>query len=214
MTTKEIYDGMVIDDPKFFELNGYLLMDIGHKTVLNHVKKVAKERQISLSDLSRLVGESRMQINNIAHEKVVPSIEIVLKLTYVLNIPLTELFSLSKESWYIHETDKKGRRFYFNIVDNTIYNSRSKTEAVSLGKFDYFDIQEGKYVDKNVYKRMLSRYKHEHSLRRYQEAGNTMPSNELRNSIAETLEKEFNQRYVQVYKKIVKPSTPIQMPKN
>ncbi|MEK4264167.1 helix-turn-helix transcriptional regulator [Paenibacillus sp. FSL L8-0499] len=214
----ELYDGMLIEDPRFFEINGYRLMDIGYKTVQNFVRIAAKEREMSLSDLARLVGESRMQINNIASQKVVPNIEIVLKLAFTLNKPISDLFSLSPKSWYFHATDNFKNPLYYNMFDKTVCVSRSKSTAIESGKYEYYDTQENRYVVKNEYNKLMRMYKREHTNKRYtqiaQQEGNKLKSNELKSSIATTLEHDINQRYVQVYKKIVVPYSPIQLPES
>ncbi|MBC2459388.1 helix-turn-helix transcriptional regulator [Clostridium beijerinckii] len=63
----------------------------------NNLRKIIKERNLKYDDISRDINIGRTTIYQIANKKSIPSVEIALKLSRHLEIPLTELFYLEEE---------------------------------------------------------------------------------------------------------------------
>lgn len=63
----------------------------------NNLKKIIKEKNLKYEDISKDIKIGRTTIYQIANKKSIPSVEIALKLSRYLEIPLTELFYLEDE---------------------------------------------------------------------------------------------------------------------
>ncbi len=63
----------------------------------NNLKKIIKEKNLKYEDISRDIKIGRTTIYQIANKKSIPSVEIALKLSRYLEIPLIELFYLEEK---------------------------------------------------------------------------------------------------------------------
>lgn len=70
----------------------YIKMDFSTYKIENNLKEILKTRGISHEKLAELIGTSRSTIVQIINNKGI-NLENAFKISYVLNIPLTELFS-------------------------------------------------------------------------------------------------------------------------
>lgn len=58
------------------------------------IKQIRKERKISLKQLSKKSGVSKTHINDIENGYKQPSLEIVIKLSKALNVPIQSLYKV------------------------------------------------------------------------------------------------------------------------
>lgn len=62
--------------------------------IINKVREIREDRDISQQKLAKLVGISRQSLYSIEQGKSIPGIDIVLKLAHVLNVKVERLFVL------------------------------------------------------------------------------------------------------------------------
>ncbi|MCL2442751.1 MAG: helix-turn-helix domain-containing protein [Treponema sp.] len=62
------------------------------KDILDKIRQKRLEKQLSLLNLANDVGISHSHLYYIESKKVIPSIDVIVKITKVLNFPLKDLF--------------------------------------------------------------------------------------------------------------------------
>lgn len=65
----------------------------------NSVKVERAKKDITQEKLAELVGVSRQTINSIESGKYVPSTLLAMKMSFVFQIPVNELFDLEENDW-------------------------------------------------------------------------------------------------------------------
>jgi putative transcriptional regulator len=64
--------------------------------VNNFLKEIREKRQIRMMDLAASVGVSRQAIHAIESKKHIPSIELALRISKYLKLPIEDIFRLSR----------------------------------------------------------------------------------------------------------------------
>ena len=70
---------------------GLYIIDEDEIVVENNIEEKCKERGMSISDLAKLTGLSRQNINAVTKNKMKPGIDFALKCSYVLNVPVEDI---------------------------------------------------------------------------------------------------------------------------
>lgn len=65
--------------------------------VLNRIKEIRREKQITQSEMSEILGVSRQTIVAIENDKYNPSLELTLKIARLFEMPVEEIFKLEDE---------------------------------------------------------------------------------------------------------------------
>lgn len=65
----------------------------------NTVKVERIKKDITQAKLAELIGASRQTIYSIEGGDYVPSVLIAMKLSFVFNVPMDEIFSLEENDW-------------------------------------------------------------------------------------------------------------------
>ena len=66
-------------------------MEIETKRILDKIRQKRLEKEISLLNLANMVGISHSHLYYIESKKVIPSIDVIVKITKALDIPITDL---------------------------------------------------------------------------------------------------------------------------
>lgn len=65
--------------------------------VSNRIKEIRREKQITQSEMSEILGVSRQTIVAIENDKYNPSLELTLKIARLFEMPVEEIFKLEDE---------------------------------------------------------------------------------------------------------------------
>ena len=65
----------------------------------NKLKVARAERDMTQEDLANRISVSRQTINSIEKNRYVPSTLLALKISYIFNKPVNDLFVLDEEDW-------------------------------------------------------------------------------------------------------------------
>lgn len=190
---------------------GLFIIDEG-VTVENRIMEILEEKQLRVSDLAKLTGISQQNITQVIKKKMKPGIDFALKVSYVLSVPVEELFTLTKEAWV--KPYKLGRdiTLYINVVTYMIMDSTAKKEEIEKsGGHEYYDTETKTYLTKKEYEKIQQAYlkeKLDEKVKELKQEENDLSSTKLIAQAKEELRQEFNQRYVKIYQKLGKSFVP------
>ncbi|AUI36109.1 XRE family transcriptional regulator [[Bacillus] caldolyticus] len=210
-------EGLWIENiEEFFKERDYFLVE--SKVKENNLQLLIRQVGISVSDLQKITGISKQNLNEIIYGESNPSIDKALKIAYVLNYPVEKLFPLKPEDWYHYATDEEGKTLYFNTIDGKIYNTTGKKLAIKNGKYEYYDNVEKRYVTKKEYKQIVSNLQKSELQTRYDglkqdEKYKGISANRLRRIAKIQLQSDIDKRFKKVYIPIGKRFTPYYFPK-
>lgn len=107
----------------------------------NSLQRLLEEKGIKQKELADLTGISRQTVYSIIKENSCVGIDSALKIAYVLNVPVEDIFHLNKESWVRWEKDKDEKGLYVDHKNLWIVNKDAKQELEN---------QEGKNLFVNI----------------------------------------------------------------
>lgn len=174
-------------------------------TVKNNILTVLEQKDLLISDLAKLTGISRQNINAVVRNKMKPGIDFVLKVSFVLGVPAEELFSLTDDAWikpYKHERDAT---LYIDLVNLEIVDTKEKRKAIAESNHEYFQVETGELLTKDEYEARLKEYidqNREYKQETLKEEDEELTVNQIKSLAVEELKSEFNSNYSKIYKKL------------
>ena len=189
------------------ELNkkGLYIIEDDNVVVENNIEKICKERGLLISDLARITGISRQNINAVTKNKMKPGIDFALKCSYVLGLPVEEIFSLSESAWIKPYKQERDSTLYINMVTLEIIDNTIKKEEVKKG-YEYYNKSNSSYISKIQRDKMSKEYVDSNIDNKVEELRNSNKKNyslQKINSLAiEMLKDEFNQEVIKVHQKL------------
>lgn len=194
---------------------GYLLLEEGIP-VSNKIDKILRDKQITPADLSKMTGISRQNINSVMKGKMKPGVDFVLKVIYVLDTPIEEIFQLKESAWVSTAKSTEESTLYVDLVGLRIIDGKTKKEEIfSLG-FEYYDTIEKKELTEEEFKNFLNEYIDDNLNITVVEMsdqidtdGRKLSQKSLEALAKEKLKQTFEERYIKKYRKLAKKVTPI-----
>ncbi|HCL4480242.1 TPA: helix-turn-helix transcriptional regulator [Clostridium botulinum] len=194
---------------------GYLILEEGIP-VSNKIDKILRDKQITPADLSKMTGISRQNINSVMKGKMKPGVDFVLKVIYVLDTPIEEIFQLKESAWVSTAKSTEESTLYVDLVGLRIIDGKTKKEEIfSLG-FEYYDTIEKKELTEEEFKNFLNEYIDDNLNITVVEMsdqidtdGRKLSQKSLEALAKEKLKQTFEERYIKKYRKLAKKVTPI-----
>lgn len=190
---------------------GLCLIEDDIVVVENRISKVLEEKKLLVADLAKLTGISRQNINAVIHKRMKPGIDFALKISYVLGVPVEELFSLTEDAWVIPYKYDRDTTLYLDIVNMEKVDAKEKRRAINETGYEYVNVETGELITKEERDARLREYIEKHFAEKekeIREEDDTLSTNQVRSIATEELRKEFNQMYSKIYKKIGKKIEP------
>lgn len=129
------------------------------ETVSNNLQEKLKEKGLLISDLSKLTGISRQNINAVIRNKMKPSIEFVLKVSYVLGLKnIDDIFTLSESAWFKPYGQEKDGTIYLNMVTLTMMDTKRKRIEIKESGHEYYNVEKNETLSKEEYELLLREY--------------------------------------------------------
>lgn len=197
---------------------GLYIIDDDAPIVINHIQKIIQEKNLMSADLSRISGVSRQTINAVIRNQRSPGIDFALKMAYVLNKPITEIFELTQNSWMRPYTSKNGEyNWYVDVFNMEIIDSFTKKDRISNTGFEYYIEETGKEFSKKDKEALFKKYYAENYEAKLQDIkdkdiNKEMTLNQIISMAAEDVKLEFNNIYKKIYKKLGQKVEPYQLP--
>lgn len=94
--------------------------------VYSRLKEVLEEKELDTSDLANITGISRQTFHGILRKNRRISVDVALKLSYVLNVPVDELFYLSENCWFTLVCDSEDLSLYIDHLKLQLINGKGK----------------------------------------------------------------------------------------
>jgi DNA-binding XRE family transcriptional regulator len=168
--TTEIYKKQLKDLSELKDL-GLSIIGEDETTVENKLQKILKEKGLLISDLSKLTGISRQNINTVIRNKMKPSIEFVLKVSYVLGLKnVDDIFSLLEDAWVKPYRQERDATVYINMIDMTMVDTKQKRKEMKESGYEYYHIETKKFFTKEQREELLRNYLEKHLDNRIQES--------------------------------------------
>lgn len=173
--------------------------------VENHILEILEQKGLLISDLARLTGISRQNINAVVRNKMKPGVDFVLKVSYVLGEPIEKLFVLTDEAWvkpYKHERDAT---LYLDMIHMEKVDTKEKRRAIKETGFEFYHIETREQISRKEWESRLKEFVERHFEEKEQQVkkeDESLTANQIKSTVAEELREEFNSLYSKIYKKL------------
>lgn len=169
--------------------------------VENTLAKHLEERNIPVTDFARLVGISRQALNMAINETVAPDLVNAMKMAYILDVPVEELFKLANFAWVERAKDANKKTIYFDHFTNTV---RSGKDMKGTDRSERLDLKKNQLITEDEYKKFLKEAR-ETAAKNYLSQN---PEDTRRDAVAEAkkeaeniIESLYPRRYSVLYRK-------------
>lgn len=185
--------------------------------ISNNLSDVLKDRGLNTSDLAKLTGISRQNINAVLHGKMKPGIDFALKVAHVLNMPVGAIFELKEHAWTTPYKPQGDSTLFLNMLTKEVVDAKTKREQVRETGYEYFDVETMQGVTKKDYNDGLREHLNKHrqmqqDILRERDASLTL--NQAKSIATDQLTEEYNMRYKPLYRKLGIKIEPIVIPHN
>lgn len=190
------------------ELNahGLYIIENDETIVENHVMQILKEKQLLASDLSKLTGISRQNINAVVKNKMKPGIDFVLKVSYVLDVPVERLFALTENAWMKPYNQEKDITMFLDIRTLDIIDNATRKERMGDDELEFIELATGDILSKKDLnkkeKAFLSAKKVNALVKQLQKESKELTKIQAERIAKDELHKEFDAQYNSIFKKI------------
>lgn len=184
---------------------GLSIIDEDETIVENHIMEILQEKGLLVSDLARLTGISRQNVNAVVKNKMKPGIDFAIKVSYVLGIPTEELFTLTESAWVKPYKPQRDSTLYVDVVNLMILDTSAKKEEIAINGYEYFNQETQKYLTRDEHAELLKKHlaeKTSEKVEELKEEGSESTNAQLTSQAKEELRKEFSKQYVRMYKKL------------
>ena len=170
MATDAVYKKQIKNLTELKDLGLYVIED-DVETVENRLEEILKERGLLISDLSKLTGISRQNINAVNRNKMKPSIEFVLKVSYVLGLKnVDDIFSLSENAWVKPYRQERDATVYINMLDMTMVDTKQKRKEIKESGCEFYHVETLETFTKEEREELLRNYLEKNLENRIQES--------------------------------------------
>ena len=158
MATETVYRKKLKDLSELKSL-GLSIIEDDQETVKNKLHDILKEKGLIISDLSKLTGISRQNINAVIRNKMKPSIEFVLKVSYVLGLKnVDDIFSLTEDAWVKPYRQERDATIYVNVIDMTMVDTKQKRIEIKESGHEYYHVETGELFTKEEREELLRKH--------------------------------------------------------
>lgn len=198
----KIKEGMKIKSPQELIKMGYCFLDEGI-IVKNNLKEILREKGLNSVDLAKLIGESRQRVSLILNYKTIPNIDFVLKTSYVLDMPVEEIYEITDNAWKYKPDDVS---LYYDMIEKEIITYEEYMNRKTQNCYKYFDIKENEPLTENQFKKRKKEIDEIVQEKKLNHISHTRVEKNL--DLNEIKRDMLEKRFVKVYRKIGVKITP------
>lgn len=143
--------GMIekIKDIKELEEKGLYIITKEDRLVDNNVKEILDEKNMTISDLSRLTGVSRQYISQVIQYKIKPGVDFALKVSHILDLKVEDIFSINTDCWYRAYNKDYDLSMYLDVVNLEIIDNNERLKRIKETGYEYYNQETKEYLNKN-----------------------------------------------------------------
>lgn len=204
-----------LDDLK---MDGYIMLS-DEPVITNKIINILEDKKIAPADLSKMTGISRQNINAVMKGKMKPGIDFALKIAYVLDMKVEEIFQLTQNAWVQTAKSSEESTLYLDIVELRIIDGKTRKDNISKDGLEYYDTVEKKLLVEDEFNKLLEEYIFdkielaEQDVVEELEDSNKKISDKIIESLAKKkLTSEFENTHVKRYVKLGKKTKPLVNP--
>ncbi|MDF2879480.1 MAG: hypothetical protein K0R54_37 [Clostridiaceae bacterium] len=195
---------------------GLNIIDEDELVVSNKIMDILNEKELRVSHLAELTGIPRQNINAVVKNKMKPGIDFALKVSYVLNIPVEDLFILNDNAWVAPYKPDKDSTLYVDIVDMEVIDNRVRKSKIANNGYEYFHKKTNEFITKNDKDLLQKEYVEKNKVQKINEmkeedTDNELSLNQINSQAIEELKNEFNKQYTKIYNKLGKTVKPYKL---
>lgn len=178
----------------------------------NKIHSIIKMKGYKLADISRMTGISKQNISNLLTTNIPPNIEYVLKIAYVLDVPVESLYEYNKKEWFIPYNQEESLSYYYDMYKNQLILNEKRKLQIEQDGFVYLKKETNERITETEANDLLKKYTSFEVIRKL--ALNLMENDEkLSLSQAKKIVKEqqlslYNKSVIPIYQKVYKKITP------
>jgi len=139
---------------KLYEM-GY---QVENKTpaIENHMEKFTLKKKITSANLWKRAGISKQTMHAVMSGKMKPGIDIVLKISTVLDVPVEELFTLNDSAWE-NLISIDGKSIMWDLAELKIIERPDVKPIEDEYGVQRWDLKEGKLISESEYESILAK---------------------------------------------------------
>ncbi|WCK57723.1 helix-turn-helix transcriptional regulator (plasmid) [Aneurinibacillus sp. Ricciae_BoGa-3] len=202
---KETHTKESINSLEELKQRGLYIIDEDEVTVENHIMEKLQEKGLLVSDLAKLTGLSRQNINAVVKNKMKPGVDFALKVSYVLGLTVEELFTLTDNAWVKPYKQERDATLYLDTVNLEIIDNTVKKEAISKTGHEYYNKETNKFLTREEHTDLLKAFLDKETpakIEELKEENSDLTTTKLMSLAKEELRNEFNNTYTRIYKKL------------
>lgn len=197
---------------------GLCVFDDEEITLDNNLATILKKKELSPSDLAKITGISRQNINAVIKNKMKPGVDFALKVSYVLDVPIEEIFVLLDNAWMEPFKQERDETLYLDTINNEIINNATKRERIKSTKYEYYNVQKNQFFTKEQKDALLRKYIDTNTAKKIakikeNEENEELTINQIKSLAIEELKAEFSKNVAKIYKRLGKPIVPYKLRK-
>lgn len=194
-----------INDLSELKERGLYIIEDDDIVVETKLPQVLKEKGLITSDLAKLTGISRQNINAVIRKKMKPGIDFALKTSYVLGVPVEELFTLTEEAWVKPYKVGADISVFVDVINLIVLDNRIKKALLKKDACEYVDVTTGQKLTKQEYDSLLKQYIAQNKEQQedlVKKANPKMSPKRVKSVAVENLKREFRLKYSRIYKRL------------
>lgn len=124
----------------------------------NKIHSIIKTKGYKLADISRMTGISKQNISNLLTTTIPPNIEYVLKIAYVLDVPVESLYQYNKKEWFIPYNQEESLSYYYDMYRNQLILNEQRKKQIEEDGFVYLKKETNERISEKEANDLLKEY--------------------------------------------------------
>lgn len=194
-----------INDLSELKNRGLYIIDDDEITVKTRIPQVLKEKGLIASDLAKLTGISRQNINAVVKNNMKPGIDFALKTSFVLGKSVEELFELTANAWIKPFKIGSDISVFIDVIHHIILDNRIKKALLQQDPSEFIELKTGKRFTKQEHDALLRTYISDNKDKEEERIKKTNPKlslNKIKSMAIKNLQQEFRLNYSRIYKRL------------
>lgn len=173
-----------------------------------YVEEYLKARNITASELAERTGISRQTMHNILNDKYTPGVDLALKISKVLGVPVERLFYLTEDAWISRVKIKGERTLYLDVINLVLLDKEAIDEEIKSDPRTIYDQKTKTMITPEKMEAIINQeleetLKNDEKIKRIL-AGESVDKRSIPRVIRLALQEEHKIRFIPKYQKLVK----------
>lgn len=174
--------------------------------VSNQIGKRIKACGLTVREAAERIGISRQAMGLYMRGELQPAVDVALKLSLLLEIPVEELFTLKESAWMVTAKDKKGKTIYYDHLEEELISGEAMKGKAKTSRFNSHS---GETLSSQAFEQTTKQAEKNIVYKARQESPNRKPSRDSLAKMKEAVRFELEEQYPVRFTPLYTPIEPI-----